>query len=111
MNDPSSLLRRPITADSAIMNPIEKIIALKSGIYFNFFIPGRNLQIFNLDAKVKITAHAMHEDVVFWKWISNDMLGLVTDTAVYHWSSSQASAAPQKVFLLLMKRSLIETRI
>ena len=70
------------------------------------------MQIFNLDAKVKITAHAMHEDVVFWKWISNDMLGLVTDTAVYHWSSSQASAAPQKVGINFnKKRSLIETRI
>jgi clathrin heavy chain len=32
MADPSGLLRRPITADSAIMNPVAKIIALKSGM-------------------------------------------------------------------------------
>lgn len=31
MNDPNNVIRRPITADSAIMNPINKIIALKGG--------------------------------------------------------------------------------
>jgi clathrin heavy chain len=29
MNDPQNLVRRPITADSAIMHPVEKILALK----------------------------------------------------------------------------------
>lgn len=29
LNDPDSMMRRPITADSAIMNPDSKIIALK----------------------------------------------------------------------------------
>lgn len=26
------------------------------------------------------------QQVVFWKWISPKMLGLVTQAAVYHWS-------------------------
>lgn len=29
LNDPTNLIRRPITADSAIMNPVSKVIALK----------------------------------------------------------------------------------
>ena len=29
LNDPSNLVRRPISADAAIMHPIQKIIALK----------------------------------------------------------------------------------
>jgi clathrin heavy chain len=29
MNDPSNPIRRPISADSAIMNPASKVIALK----------------------------------------------------------------------------------
>ena len=29
MNDPTNLIRRPITADSAVMNPVSKVIALK----------------------------------------------------------------------------------
>jgi hypothetical protein len=29
MQDPTNLIRRPISADSAIMNPVSKVIALK----------------------------------------------------------------------------------
>ncbi|XP_014676208.1 PREDICTED: clathrin heavy chain 1-like [Priapulus caudatus] len=32
MNDPNNPIRRPITADSAIMNPASKVIALKAGL-------------------------------------------------------------------------------
>jgi clathrin heavy chain len=41
----------------------------------------------------------MNEDVLFWKWISEKSLGLVTETSVYHWDifdSTQAS--PVKMF-------------
>uniref|UniRef100_A0A8C4KWF8 Uncharacterized protein n=1 Tax=Equus asinus asinus TaxID=83772 RepID=A0A8C4KWF8_EQUAS len=38
MNDPSNPIRRPISADSAIMNPASKVIALKGikdcGVFF-----------------------------------------------------------------------------
>lgn len=40
----------------------------------------------------------MTEDVVFWKWVSNNIIGLVTDSAVYHWSLSDENAPPQKMF-------------
>jgi clathrin heavy chain len=36
MNNPQALQRRPITADSAIMNPASNIIALK-GMYLRFY--------------------------------------------------------------------------
>ena len=39
----------------------------------------------------------MPEQVQFWKWISNNKLGLVTATAVYHWSMEGAEE-PQKIF-------------
>ncbi|KAK0558834.1 Clathrin heavy chain, partial [Tilletia horrida] len=68
-------MRRPITADSAIKIPVRKIIALTSG---------RQLQIFRIEAKVK--AHVIRDDVVFWKGSSNTLIGLVTGTAVFHWS-------------------------
>jgi len=47
---------------------------------------GDNLQVFNLDTKVKLKAHHMPESVEYWKWINPNMLGLVTAGAVYHWS-------------------------
>lgn len=43
----------------------------------------------------------MNEDVVFWKWTSPETLGIVTNTAVYHWAGSAttgAADAPVKIF-------------
>lgn len=43
----------------------------------------------------------MPEDVLFWKWISTTAIGLVTETAVYHWNLEAGSAegeAPRRVF-------------
>ncbi|KLO17941.1 clathrin heavy chain [Schizopora paradoxa] len=87
--DANNVLRRPITADSAIMHPHQKVLALRSG---------RTIQVFNMDTKQKVKSHANNEDVVFWTWVSDSMIGMVTDTAVYHWSISDATSPPQKVF-------------
>ncbi|KAG0200257.1 hypothetical protein BGX28_006644 [Mortierella sp. GBA30] len=88
LTDPTNVIRRPITADSAIMHPASKVIALKAG---------RQLQIFNLEMKTKVKSHLMHDDVEFWKWISLKSLALVTSTAVYHWSM-EGDSQPVKVF-------------
>ena len=69
--------RHKIAADSAIMNPISKVLALKAQ---------STLQIFNLDLKAKMKSHAMPEPVTYWRWISAQTIALVTATAVYHWS-------------------------
>ncbi|WVZ87948.1 hypothetical protein U9M48_034521 [Paspalum notatum var. saurae] len=48
-------------------------------------IPGTtqdHLEIFNIEAKTKIKSHQMPEQVVFWKWITPKLLGLVTQTSV-----------------------------
>ncbi|XP_013387362.1 clathrin heavy chain 1 isoform X2 [Lingula anatina] len=88
MNDSSNPIRRPISADSAIMNPTSKVIALKAG---------KTLQIFNIEMKSKMKAHTMTDDVTFWKWISVNTVALVTETAVYHWSM-EGDSQPLKVF-------------
>lgn len=87
----NNIIRRPIKADSAIMHWNKQIIALKA--------QQRTLQVFDLGAKAKLKSAVMNEDVVFWKWISDTTLGLVTDTAVYHWNVFDANAAqPSKLF-------------
>ena len=88
MADHTNPIRRPISADSAIMNPASKVIALKAQ---------RTLQIFNIEMKSKMKAHVMNEDVIFWKWISLNTIALVTEGAVYHWSM-EGDSTPQKVF-------------
>ena len=88
------LLFRPITADSALMNPVSKVIALKATVQGT---TQDHLQIFNIELKSKMKSHQMPESVVFWRWLSPTMLGIVTNTAVYHWSV-EGDAAPAKIF-------------
>ncbi|XP_018326651.1 clathrin heavy chain [Agrilus planipennis] len=94
MADPTNPIRRPITAESAIMNPASKVIALKgkTGVEAQ-----KSLQIFNIEMKSKMKAHTMNEDVIFWKWISLNTLALVTETSVYHWSM-EGDSQPVKMF-------------
>ncbi|KAI8476142.1 MAG: vesicle coat protein clathrin, heavy chain [Monoraphidium minutum] len=96
MASPMSPARRQITADSAIMCPDKKVIALKAQTPG---VAGDALQVFNLDTKTKLKAHQMPESVEFWKWTSATQLGLVTATSVYHWDITTAvDAPPVKVF-------------
>ena len=39
-----------------------------------------------MELKAKMKQHNMTEDVVFWKWLTPNLVGLVTDAAVYHWT-------------------------
>lgn len=87
LEDPSNVLRRPISADSVILHPKKKIIALKAQ---------RQLQVFDLEAKAKINSYVMNQDVVYWTWISDSVIGMVTDTSVFHWTVSGSD--PVKMF-------------
>lgn len=94
MDTPMQPLRRPISADSALMNPTSKIIALKASVQGT---SQEHLQVFNIELKAKVKSYQMNEQVVFWKWISQHTLGIVTATAVYHWSI-EGSSEPTKIF-------------
>ena len=74
-----------ITAESAIMNPVSKVIALKSG---------NHLQIFNMEMKSKMKSHQLTDPVIFWKWISPAAVAMVTASAVFHWSMEGAFPSP-----------------
>jgi clathrin heavy chain len=88
LQNPSNVVRRPIAADSALMNPVHNILALKDT---------QNLQIFNIGERAKVNDCVMSEPVEFWKWISDSKLALVTASSVYHWSMND-NAKPQKIF-------------
>ncbi|KAG7093825.1 hypothetical protein E1B28_007464 [Marasmius oreades] len=87
--DANNVLRRPISADSAIMHPRQKILALKAA---------RTLQIFNIETKQKVKSHVNDADVAFWKWINESTIGIVTESSVYHWTISDQTSPPQKIF-------------
>ena len=79
---PAAPERRPISADSAIMNPNSKILALKAATPG---VEGDALQIFDMNSKAKLKAVQFPQSVVFWKWVTPKKLGMVTATSVYHW--------------------------
>lgn len=80
--------RHTMSAEAAIMNPVSKVLALKSG---------QQLQIFNLELKAKMKSYAMPAPVSFWRWISPNTIALVTAQAVFHWSI-EGDSAPVKIF-------------
>ncbi|CAF4095884.1 unnamed protein product, partial [Rotaria sp. Silwood2] len=88
MTDPTNPIKRPITADSAIMNPTSKIIALKAA---------KTLQIFNIELRSRMKTYTMTEDPIFWKWVNVNTIGIVTETSVYHWSM-EGESQPIKMF-------------
>lgn len=52
-----------------------------------------------MEKKAKLKSTTMNEDVVFWKWISETSLGLVTTTSIYHWNVFEESqVTPAKMF-------------
>lgn len=69
----------------------KQVIALKA--------QQRTLQIFDLSQKLKLKSSMMNEDVLFWKWISVDTLGLVTESSVFHWNVFDGTQNnPLKIF-------------
>ncbi|KAL4145007.1 hypothetical protein PRNP1_012681 [Phytophthora ramorum] len=84
----NSVQRRPIYAEAAIINPSSNVIALRAE---------NQLQLFNMERRTKIKSHSMSEAVVFWHWISVDVMAIVTASAVFHWNIEDDSL-PTKVF-------------
>ncbi|GMS86260.1 hypothetical protein PENTCL1PPCAC_8435, partial [Pristionchus entomophagus] len=68
----------PIHCESLIMHPRRKIIATKNG---------KKLQILDISNATEIAKSHNHNDsVVFWKWIDDETIGIVTKSSAYHWS-------------------------
>ncbi|PIK46680.1 putative clathrin heavy chain 1 [Apostichopus japonicus] len=69
----------PCTADSAIMNPRKPWLALKLG---------RHFQIFNIVAEKQMYRCTMKDEVQYWTWLNEDVIGMVGSKFTYHWDLS-----------------------
>ena len=64
------------------MHPEGKVMVLKIRAEGN---PGHLLQIFTMgEEKEKVGGWEFGDEVVFWKWMGNDLLAVVTRTEVFH---------------------------
>lgn len=62
-----------------------------------FSLAGKTLQIFNIELRSRMKTYNMTEDCIFWKWVSVNTIGIVTETSVYHWST-EGDSQPVKMF-------------
>ncbi|CAN3354574.1 clathrin heavy chain [Diutina catenulata] len=86
----NEVTRKNMSADNAIMHPKEFVISLRAN--------GTTIQIFNLGSKQRLKSHTMEEPVVFWKWLDDKHLGLVTGSAIYYWNVFDGTnAGPTKL--------------
>ncbi|CDH57977.1 clathrin heavy chain 1 [Lichtheimia corymbifera JMRC:FSU:9682] len=88
MANQNEVMRRPSQADSVIMHPTAKIMALKAST---------QLQVFNLETKSKLTSYMMPDEVRYWRWLDVKTIAIVTDRSVFHWSIEN-NTAPVKIF-------------
>ncbi len=70
---------------------------------------GINVQLFDLAAKKKLKVAAMPEAISFWRWVSDSTLGIITVSAVYHWSLS--AEEPNPVLMFDRHESLANTQV
>lgn len=72
------------------------------------------MQIFNIETKQKVKSHVNSEDIVFWKWVNETTIGMVTESSVFHWTISDPTSPPQKIFdrhLTLAGAQIINYRV
>ncbi len=76
-----NVVKRPGNkVDGAIMHIKDNIIALKAPSEGK----GHILQVFDMDKKAKLKNIEFAESIVFWKWVNEQILAIVTSTSVYH---------------------------
>ncbi|XP_041456024.1 clathrin heavy chain 1-like [Lytechinus variegatus] len=80
----------PCSADSAMMNPRKPWLALKAGKHF---------QIFNIVAEKQLYRCTMKDEVQYWSWLNDDVIGIVGSKFIYHWDLSPLGfSCPMKAF-------------
>eukprot|EP01048_Picozoa_sp_COSAG05_P002188 COSAG05_NODE_84_length_20716_cov_100.586312_2_plen_1571_part_00 len=84
--------RKPMKAESVIMNPVAKVLALSAKVGST-----TTLQIFNMEMRSKMKAFEFPADLCLWKWIDTKTIAIVTAESVFHWSM-EGDSAPAKVF-------------
>lgn len=68
------------------------------GRFIYFKISWDSTRIIELQPGIKLLNPKMEDKVLYWKWLKlPNLIGLVTDSAVYHWNT-ECDSVPSKVF-------------
>jgi clathrin heavy chain len=98
------ITEKPMTADSAIMNPNLAHLALRgmfTPIYCKlnkFCIAQNTIQVFDIDSKDKISSIQINFEVIFWNWADENHILLVSDAYIFLWEYKVQDSVPIKWF-------------
>jgi len=81
-------------AEAAMMHPKHNIIALRAKNDKNASI----IQVFNLDTQEKLKDIVINYDVVYWRWLTETMIGIVTNTSVLALMIDNPETPAKKIF-------------
>lgn len=81
-------------AEAAMMHPKQNIIALRAKNDKNASI----IQVFNMDTTEKLKDIVINYDVVYWKWLTDSVIGIVTNTSVLALSIDNPETPAKKIF-------------
>ena len=89
-----NVYKKTIKAEAAIMHPTQNIIALRAKNDKGAII----IQAYNLDTKDKLKDIIINYDIVFWKWLSDSKIGIVTTSSVLVLSIDNPQEQAKKIF-------------
>lgn len=95
MHHNNLMTRRPMKAEASLMNPSDNIMALKG---LTEGQSGHFVQVFNLDTKDKLGVYQATDMIMFWRWVTPRVLGLVSQKEVLHWNLEVPNSTPEVVF-------------
>ena len=52
----------------------------------------------------------MNDDILFWTWVNDTTLGIVTDREVFHWKVMEGQTAPTKVSFPVLRHIKLTSR-
>ena len=90
-----AMTKKAMSAEAVMMHPKLNVIALRAKKDTS---TTTLIQVFDLTSKKKLKDTEITEPIVFWRWINDTKIGLVTQTAVYHVDLQNEHSPPRKVF-------------
>ena len=86
--------RKMAKADGVMMHPHQNIMAVRAKNGPNNIM----IQVYNLDSKQKLKDITVNFDVTFWKWLNDNVIGLVSPTSVFVLNISDMNSPAKKAF-------------
>lgn len=99
----NNLIKKNMGGDSAIMHPDQFVISVRAN--------GTIVQIFNLETKSKLKSFTLDEPCIYWNWLDDKHLGLVTARSIAYCNVFDGKVNEKPTILTQRHQNLNNTQI